>query len=125
MKAFQTKPVASGEPIVFPLDGVEYTFTPPKTSVGIVNMIQVHGDGPDANLARAGILMTWLGQGLDRAHEPRKGKKPKPGHTDYVEGCQACALQDRLEDPDDDLQIDTVLDIVNELIAEVAARPTM
>jgi hypothetical protein len=124
MKAFSTKPIDAGKDVDFELDGDTYTFTPPKTSTSIVAMMQVKGDSMEANLQRVQAMFTWLGQGLNREHEPKKGRKPQPGHDEYVDGCQACLIQSRLEDPDDDLDVDTVMETITWLMGEVSGRPT-
>lgn len=124
MKSFSTKPIEVGKPIEFDLDGDVMVFTPPKTATSIVGMMQVKGDDTNANLQRVAAMFTWLGQGLNREHEPRKGRKTQPGHEDYVEGCQACLVQSRLEDPDDDLDVEQVMEHISWLMGEVSGRPT-
>lgn len=121
MKSFTSKPTELSAPIKFELDGKWYTFNAPKTTTQIVAMMSVKGKGFEADLERAGSMLVWLSNGLDRKHETRKGV---PGHEDFVEGCQSCEIAARLADPDDNLELDTVMEIISELMAEVSSRPT-
>lgn len=124
MKPYSSTPLKAGEPVEFEIDGDKYTFTPPKKATSTVALLQAHGDGTEANMSRVGAMFSWLGHGLNRGHETKYGKAAQPGHATYVEGCQACFLQARLEDPDDDLDISKVMDVINDLLSEVSGRPT-
>ncbi len=121
MKAFTSKPTDLLKPIDFELDGKTYTFNPPKTTTQIVSMMTVRGKGFEADLQRAGSMLVWLSNGLDRKHETRKGV---PGHEEYVEGCQSCDIHNRLNDPDDTLELDTVMEVIAHLMETVSGRPT-
>lgn len=121
MKAFTSKPTELQKDLDFELDGKHYTFNPPKTTTQIVSMMSVKGTGFEADLQRAGSMMTWLSNGLSREHE---GKKGKGGHFEFVEDCQSCDISNRLEDPDDGLELDTVMDLISWLMEQVSGRPT-
>lgn len=86
------------KPIVFELDGDEYSFKPPKTAgVALATL-----DGDDTTATKA--VFDWLGAGLsDEQHD---------------------LLIGRLKDPKDDLDLDTLSEIVKALIEQVSGRPT-
>lgn len=89
------------EKITFDLDGVEYTFTPPKDSIMVMPIL---GDGDTETGAMRG-LFDWLGAGLPKDQEER--------------------LIGRLRDPEDDLDIDTLTEIIKGLQEAVSGgRPT-
>lgn len=121
IKAFTSRPASIAKTIDFELDGETYEFVPPKQSMQLVAMMQVKGKGMEADLERVGAMFSWLSVGLNREHDGRKGK---PGHEDYVDECQACKIQARLEDPDDNLEVETVMDMITWLMGEAAGRPT-
>lgn len=121
MKSFTSKPTELQKPIDFELDGKWYKFNAPKTTTQIVAMMSVKGKGFEADLQRAGAMLVWLSNGLDRAHETRKGVE---GHEEYTEGCQSCDINSRLEDPDDALELDLVMEVIAALMEEVSGRPT-
>lgn len=121
MKAFTSKPTEVRKAIEFELDGKEYDFNPPKTTTQIVAMMQVKGNDTNADLQRANAMLVWLSNGLNRAHEPRKGKL---GHVEHQDDCQSCDVLARLEDPDDDLELETVMDVISYLMEKVSGRPT-
>lgn len=121
MKSFTSKPADRSKPVDFELDGEHYIFNPPKQSTQLVSLLQVKGQGTVADIERVAAMFSWLGTGLNRDHEPRKGKT---GHTEMVDDCQACKIQARLEDQDDDLEIEEVLELITWLMGEVAGRPT-
>lgn len=121
MKAFTSRPTEVQKELDFELDGQHYTFNPPKTTTQIVAMMQVRGSDTSADLQRAGAMLRWFASGLDRSHEPRKGRG---GHLDFVQDCQACQINSRLEDPDDPLELDTVMELIAWLTEQVSGRPT-
>lgn len=121
MKAFTSKPTEVRKEVDFELDGKTYVFNPPKTTTQLVAMMQVKGNDVNADLQRANAMLVWLSNGLDRGHEPRKGK---PGHVDFVEDCQSCDILARMEDPDDGLELETVMDVIAWLMEQVSGRPT-
>lgn len=84
------------EPITFTLDGDEYTFNPPKTAGVVLEYAETGND--------IGPLLDWLDEGLSEE--------------------QAKRIEDRLRDPDDDLDMDTLGDIVAALFEQVSGRPT-
>lgn len=124
MKSFSTKSIDAGGVIEFELDGDVYQFNPPKTATSFAAIMQIKGDSNEANIARLAAMFMWLGQGLNREHQTRTGRKAQPGHLSYVEGCTVCLLNDRLEDPDDDLEVSDVVDKITWLMGEVSGRPT-
>lgn len=122
MKNFETKPSKRGSDIDFTLDGETYTFSPPKQATLMLGMIEGAGEkGAMATFLPVGSMFSWLAVGLNKEHE---GTRKKPGHDNYVEGCQACRIHERLIDTDDELDIDQVTEIINWLIGETAGRPT-
>lgn len=122
MRNFETQPTKRGQDIKFQLDGEEFVFTPPKQSALLLAMVEGAGDkGTLANFVPIGSMFSWLAAGLDKTHE---GSRKKPGHDNYVEGCQACRIHERLVDLDDDLDIEQVTEVINWLLAEVTGRPT-
>jgi hypothetical protein len=84
------------EPITFTLDDVEYVFTPPKTANVILDYVETGND--------IGALLDWLEDGLSEE--------------------QAQLIIQRLKDPDDDLDMDTLGDITAALLEKVVGRPT-
>lgn len=91
-----------GKPEVRGKDDHEYTFTPPKSAVMLMPVLEAS----DGNM---GVSMTkstfdWLGQGLSEADNDRVIK--------------------RLRDPKDDLDVDTLSNVVEKLSEKVAGRPT-
>ncbi len=126
MKSYVSKPVSEEhrlQPIEFNLDGDHYTFTPGKRSGAAAEMLHVRNEAKFADMERTRRLLDWLADGLNREHNERPLLK-RPGHAEAVKGCQACHLQARLLDPDDVLEVETVLEVVNDLISEVSGRPT-
>lgn len=121
MKAFTSKPTELRKEIDFELDGKTYTFNPPKTTTQLVAMMQVKGNDTNADLQRAGAMLTWLSNGLSREHEARKGKG---GHNEFVDDCQSCDIDARLQDPDDNLELETVMELIAFLMETVSGRPT-
>lgn len=124
MKAFTSNPTELGKVIDFELDGETYEFLPPKTSTQVIAMMQVKGNDTASDLQRVGAMFDWLANGLNKEHQPRKGRKAQVGHREYVEGCKACLLQARLEDPQDDLEIEQVMEVITWLMGESTGRPT-
>lgn len=121
MKAFTSKPTELRKEIDFELDGKTYVFNPPKTTTQLVAMMQVKGNDTNADLQRAGAMLVWLSNGLNREHEARKGVS---GHSSFVEGCQSCEIDARLQDPDDALELETVMELIAFLMESVSGRPT-
>lgn len=123
MKAFTSTPTKINKPIHFDLDEVTYEFNPPKTTTQVIAIMQIKGNSDEANLQRAAAMLVWLSNGLNKDHEPKPAKKHK-GHEEYTEDCQSCAINARLADPEDVLELETVMEVLTALMEEVAARPT-
>jgi hypothetical protein len=87
--------------ITFDLEGNDrvYSFTPPKSADMVIPMLEA-----ETEMIAAKAAFDWLDQGLsedDRAH-----------------------IAARLRDQDDDLDIDTVEEVVAALVERVSGRPT-
>jgi hypothetical protein len=122
MKNFETKPSKRGADIDFDLDGETFTFSPPKQAALMLGMVEGASEkGALATFLPIGSMFSWLATGLNKEHE---GSRKKPGHDSYVEGCQACRIHERLTDPDDDLDLDQVTEVINWLLGEASGRPT-
>lgn len=87
--------LSRGLPVPFTLDSVTYHWTPPSTCAPILSIILDGADGSD--------ILDFMAQGM-----------PKE---------QIRALRRRLGDPEDDLEFDTLQNILRRLVAEVAGRP--
>lgn len=85
------------EPITFTLDGDEYTFTPVKTAGAVLGVVH---DGEDELKA----LFDWFDEGLSEEDSQR--------------------IENRLRDPDDDLDIPDVANVIRALLEKVSGRPT-
>lgn len=86
------------QPIRFTLDDVEYEFTPPKMASLVLGIVT----GDDIGSVRA--MLDWLDSGL-----------PKD---------QSQLLEARLRDPKDDLDFDTLSEVIQGLMAKAAGGPT-
>jgi hypothetical protein len=85
--------------IPFTLDGEEYHFTPSKIA-GIV--LPVMADGSELEVFKG--MFDWIGNGLPDEEEAR--------------------LEERLKDPDDDLDVPDLVEVFQGLVAAMAGRPT-
>lgn len=85
------------EPITFTIDDDTYTFTPPKTAGAVLSII----DGDESEVK---ALFDWLEQGLPEEEARR--------------------IEERLRDPDDDLDIPDVANVIRALLEQVSGRPT-
>jgi hypothetical protein len=108
-------------PIPFDIDGEAFIFRPHKLASLATQIVHIDPKDPQAGDKQAFILFTWFGQGLDPDHEPR-GKK-HPGHVEQVEGCQACRIEEKLQDPADDLDMDVLRQIIDYVMEEVGKLP--
>lgn len=111
-----------GQEFEIPIDGEVYTVKPPKKSKAVLALfLPDRGDGNE-NILASRELLSWFEKALD----PRHGKtKKQPGHgEESVEGCQACRIYDRLNDDDDDLELDSLFEAANALQAAMGDRPT-
>jgi hypothetical protein len=110
--------------IEVPIEGEVYTLRPKKKAKVMLGMMKPDLDIEDPMakpMAAPRALLSWFWDALDGDH--LKTKK-KPGHDEPVEGCQACRIWDRLHDEDDNLEVETLLEVANDLYGEVADRPT-
>lgn len=101
----------STEPIPFSLipaeDGAEpdkYVFTPPKQAMMILSMLDSVGDPGEEGLGATRAMFDWLSEGLSTEENDR--------------------LIGRLKDPADDLDIDSLGDIIKGILSVVSGRPT-
>lgn len=92
------------EPITFTLDDEEYEFIPGKQASIALAAIEP-GSKEDQQLGVFRETFDWLGNGLNDDQRQH--------------------LIDRLTDPEDDLDIDQLGDIISKLQDQVAGRPTM
>lgn len=107
--------------INFDVDGEEFTFFPPKAAAFAMNVIRINPDLPDADERRTRAMLIWFGNGLDPDHEARGENK---GHnTGFVTGCQACRIEERLDDPRDGFELTTLTEIMNHCFKEATGRP--
>lgn len=120
-KSFNSKPASRKVDIEFELDGEKFYFKPVKQSTQLVQMLQVKGDSTEADFERVGALLDWLAAGLDRDYYKAYQKDP---NAKPAEGSQWKRLLDRLQDPDDELEFDTVVDVINWLQGEISGNPT-
>jgi hypothetical protein len=93
------------DPIEFTLDGEQYLFTPPKSAGMLLAMAGADNSEIAANSAMIRALFDWLGDGLPEEQSQR--------------------LMARLQDKEDDLDTDTLIQIIQGLQKEVAGRPTL
>lgn len=121
MKSFTSKVVDKREDIVFELDGDKFYFTPVKQTTQLIGMLNVRGDSAEADIERIGSMLDWLAAGLDRKYYKayQKDSSVKPGPDS-----QWGKLLDKLADPDDPLELDTLSDVITWLMGEVSGRPT-
>lgn len=120
-KSFNSKPSTRKADIEFDLDGRKFYFKPVKQSTSLISMVQVRGDDMDADMERVGALLDWLIAGLDREYYKAYQKDP---NTELPETSQWKVILDRLKDPDDELEFDTVVEITNWLMSESSGNPT-
>lgn len=84
-------------------DDYEYVFTPPKNAVMLMPVLEVNDSDLELGLTKS--TFNWLGGGLSEEARSR--------------------VIARLKDPKDDLDIDTLSEVVTKLQEIVTARPTM
>lgn len=119
-KNFTTEP-RNVVAIPFEINGEAYEFWPPKSSAFAMAVIKVNPDAPGAEERKTRAMLIWFGRGLDADHESTPGNPT--GHYEFVEGCQACKVEAKLHDPDDELDLDTLVKIMNYCFEEVTGRP--
>jgi hypothetical protein len=121
VKQFNSKTQENKAVIEFELDGHTYYFTPVKQSTQLVKLLTVKTKGMEADLERVGSMFDWLAAGLDREYYKAYQKDPD---AQPAEDSQWKHLMGRLEDPDDNLELDTVTEVITWLMGEVSGRPT-
>lgn len=84
-------------------DDHEYTFIPPKNAVMLMPVLDAQ-DGSNDGLEMTKSTFNWLGTGLSMEDRER--------------------VIGRLRDPGDDLDVDTLSEVVEKLSERVAGRPT-
>jgi hypothetical protein len=102
-----------------------YTFLAPKSAVLTMPVLAVDvTNDRQSGQASTKALFDWLGAGLtayDRTQVPDEQRAALP--EDW-EGPQSLHLQERLRDPHDDLDVDTLGRIGRGLLEAVSTRPT-
>lgn len=96
------EPAHDEEPARYGREDHEYVFTPPKSAVMLMPILEPDGDNEGLGLTKA--TFDWLGTGLSIEDRER--------------------VIGRLKDQRDDLDIDTLTEIVSKLSERVAGRPT-
>lgn len=92
-------------PLTFTLgDGHEYVFTPPKSAVMMMPVIDANAASDNAGIDITKATFNWLGEGLSDEDHDR--------------------ILTRLRDPEDGLDVDTLADVVKALTEKVASRPS-
>lgn len=121
MKQFNSKAPEERAVISFELDGHTYHFTPVKQSTQLIKLVTVKSKGTEGDLERVGAMFDWLAAGLDRDYYKAYQKDPE---AEPADDSQWKHLIGRLEDPDDNLELETVTEVITWLMGEVAGRPT-
>lgn len=89
------------EAVIFTLDDREFSFNPPKSAAMLMPVIDAEGTD-DRVMLKASF--DWLGSGLSEE--------------------DTAFILSRLRDPEDDLDIDMVGELIRGLSEEIAGRPT-
>lgn len=110
MKVFSSATSSKPEAIVFELAEKTYTFQPGKKASALMALLVNDTKSQSKELDRIAQLLDWFSNGLNREHNKN--------HDNFVSGCQACDVQKRLADEDDDLEFDTVIEATTWLIGE-------
>lgn len=115
MKSFTLKSAERGAPIQFELPtksgGTEvYTFSPGKKADVLMALLVQNTKSGLKELDRTAQLLNWFSNGLNKDHNAK--------HDSYVKDCQACTIQARLEDDEDDLTIEALIEVIMWLIGE-------
>lgn len=79
-----------------------YSFTPPKSALMMMPIIAPDGGNSELGMTKA--TFDWLGSGLSEEDNER--------------------IKKRLRDPKDDLDVDTLSDVIKGLSEKVSGRPT-
>lgn len=113
---FVTRPRTTQQAAIpFKIDGEDFWFQPPKNSTIALSAIKASGEGG----VIAKETYVWLGQGLNPEHEPYGRYK---GHESWKDGCQACRIEEKLKDPNDNLDIYVLADIVAWLMKQAGGE---
>lgn len=108
------------EPIEFEVDGETFVFTPPSNDGLSLRLLKIRrGQNSDAQRE----VLVWFGRGLNPEHEQGIDWEGHDPEIEIVEGCGACRLESRLNDPGDAFDIETLGEIVDHLIGEAFERP--
>lgn len=117
MKVFSSAAANKAETIEFELVGKTYRFQPGKKASALMALLVNDTKSQSRELDRIAQLLDWFSNGLNRDHNKK--------HDSFVENCQACDVQKRLVDEDDDLEFDTVIEATTWLIGEsTSGNPT-
>jgi hypothetical protein len=100
--AVEAKGEDPGKPEKRGVDDHVYSFDPPKSAVMLMPVLE-NGDG-NGGIAMTKATFDWLGQGMSKEDNDR--------------------ILARLKDPKDDLDVDTLSNVVEALSSKVAGRPT-
>jgi len=93
------------KPIPFAIDEDEYVFTPPKVATIATDLFDdLDSDDETRATSSARAAFDWLSNGL-----PEK---------------QAERIKTRLKDPDDDLDLPDIVEVIKWLLGKVSGRPT-
>jgi hypothetical protein len=112
VKQFTSSNANKSEPIIFELVGKSYTFAPVKKSSVIMALMVPGSKSELRELDRVSQLLDWFSHGLNKDHNKK--------HDKHVDGCQACDVQARIADEDDDLDFETVLEATAWVMGEVS-----
>lgn len=101
VKSFTSPDAVPAKEVPFELDGDAFTFVVPKNSVLLMRMRAGQKQG---GMGTANAVLDWLEAGLT--------------------GDEWDLIESRLEDPDDPLDVQTVVEVTKWLIGEATGRPT-
>lgn len=108
-----------------------YHFLAPKSAMMVLPVLE---DAEDGSAAMRGVF-DWLGMGLNRWDWQEQQAAPTTDENGAVvvvpkempenwQGPQAQRIEQRLRDDTDDLDIDSLSDVIRGLTEQVADRPT-
>lgn len=120
MAEYVSKPKVDQTPVQLTIDGVDYWAVPGKKSGAVIALMDAKTNrGTEA----AKILLDWFGSRLNAYDRTRRDAEGNPVAFDGDQGPQVQRLKAALKD-DDGPELETVIEAINGLIAEIAARPT-
>jgi hypothetical protein len=122
-----TSAVRRDEPMTFTLDGKDYTIRPAKEAIRILQnkffWLDASLDAYDWSvLDDAGRRAAY---GLEPLDAEGNGQPTPANYPDGWSGAQSTELGQRLRDPNDRFDVDTLEKVVDAIIERVAGRPTM